>query len=282
MTGEAGRESARRGDGPTIPLRRTTQPPSQLEPKREGSTINGPLQTKERKMNRPRLIQLMFISLGLLVGACNKDPAHAPPATASTPRPTARQPAAEPPADPPREEEEDEGALLVKKVITAETLPDAIAAILPKMTDTANDVSPGAVLMALWGAKKMRWEDVDIKKDETSFALVRKDADEARGKRMCVSGPIIQIQVEKLPTGKIATGLLMSYSQNLIHFAAVGSSGDLVEQHSARICGVVIGNYEYSNSGGGTGHAVQLVGMFDIKENNPKKASRHRSSDDDY
>mgnify|MGYP003346819149 CR=1 FL=1 len=43
----------------------------------------------------------------------------------------------------------------------------------------------------------------------------------------------------------------------------------------------VLNNRVVNNSGGGVGHAIQVVGMFDIKENNPNKKVR-RSYDGDY
>lgn len=42
---------------------------------------------------------------------------------------------------------------------------------------------------------------------------------------------------------------------------------------SARFCGVVTGLYDDSNSGVGVGHAVQMVGMFDLPENKPAKTA---------
>lgn len=55
-----------------------------------------------------------------------------------------------------------------------------------------------------------------------------------------------------------------------MRFAAVASTGELVAQSSANFCGVTTGKYSYSNSGGGTTHAVFLVGMFDLPENKPQ------------
>ncbi len=63
----------------------------------------------------------------------------------------------------------------------------------------------------------------------------------------------------------------MSNGGNIYRFLAAGSSGTLVPQSYGRFCGVVTGTYDYSNSGGGTGHAVEMVGMFDLPENKPKK-----------
>jgi hypothetical protein len=142
------------------------------------------------------------------------------------------------------------------------------------MTDTANDDSDGTMLFAAWASNHMRWTDVAVTKDETTYALTRKDSDEARGKRLCASGSIIQIEVHKLKDqgiGKLATGLLMSYGGNIFEFMAAGSTGDLVQNSQARLCGVVTGTYDYTNSAGGTGHAVTVVGMFDLPENKSKQ-----------
>ena len=49
----------------------------------------------------------------------------------------------------------------------------------------------------------MVWSDVGVAQDERKYALVAKDADadEERGKRMCVPGNLIQISVEKADVG---------------------------------------------------------------------------------
>ena len=39
-------------------------------------------------------------------------------------------------------------------------------------------------------------------------------------------------------------------------------------QHEpARFCGIATGRDTYANTGGGTTHAVRVVGMFDLPEN---------------
>lgn len=150
---------------------------------------------------------------------------------------------------------------------------DALAMAQPLMVDVQNDDSDGAALFGLWAAKRMAWLDVAVPKDETTWALTMKDSDETRGKRLCASGSIVQIEVEKTAAGKLGTGLLRSYGGNLYRFFAAGSTGDLVESSDCRLCGVIAGKYDYSNSAGGTGHAVALVGMFDLPQNRTKKAS---------
>lgn len=95
--------------------------------------------------------------------------------------------------------------------------------------------------------------------------------DEERGKRVCFTGTIIQIAVEKTDFGKFNAGLLKVgyYDTTLFSFLNVGSSGTLVAYDQARFCGVVVGKHDYSNSAGGTGHAIQVVGMWDLPQNKP-------------
>lgn len=154
---------------------------------------------------------------------------------------------------------------------------DALAYATPQMRDTADQDSAGTVLFGLWATEHMKWTDVNVANDETSFAVSRKDPDGARGKRLCTSGQVVQIEVQKGRRFASAEGLINSWSGNLYNFIAAGSSGSLVQQSQARFCGVVTGNYDYANSAGGTGHAVSLVGMFDLPENKPKTAGASRS-----
>ena len=60
---------------------------------------------------------------------------------------------------------------------------------------------------------------------------------------------------------------LSTTAGNLIYFVNAGSSGELVQNSIARTCGVVTGRFDYSNSGGGVGHAISVVGLFDLPQN---------------
>ncbi len=176
-------------------------------------------------------------------------------------RSVAVQPTPPPPPAPPEETP-------VDKIAKISSLRGALEFAIPYMSDQYNKVSDGALLLATWAAAHLRLGDVKVAKDETSFALAQKDPDEARGKRICVTGSIIQIAVTRTPFGKLNEGLIgVNYLSRLYHFVAAGSSGSLVQGNRARLCGVVTGRFDYSNSAGGTGHAIQLVGMFDIPEN---------------
>lgn len=160
----------------------------------------------------------------------------------------------------------------IQRLSKASTLQGALDITTPMMEDPYNKLDDGTALLAYWSAAGLKWTDVYTAKNEVSFAAVLKDPDEARGKRMCFAGSIIQIEVEKTKWGKVFDGLFHDYSQNLYKFSAVRGTGDLVAQSQARFCGVVTGKYDYANSGGGTGHAIKVVGIFDLPENKKAKS----------
>lgn len=205
---------------------------------------------------------ILLTSLGTTLGAwgCNKKPAPATSTTLPSEEPAAEDEAAQPAK---------KGLSPLDIIMELPTFAQAVSATLPMMKDTYNEPSMGAVLLAAWAARNLSWDDVSVKKNETSFALVQKDSDEARGKRMCQSGYLVQISKTDMPTGKVYNGLLTTYGGDLLDYYAAGSTGSLVARSRARFCGVVTGKFDYSNSGGGTGHAVEIVGMFDLPENHP-------------
>lgn len=146
----------------------------------------------------------------------------------------------------------------------AQTLEQALALSVPTMTDTTDELSDGAIAFARWAMMRMQWADVAVKKNETSHKLVQKDPDTARGKRLCLKGRLVSIRKEG--EGLFA-GLFAADGFEIARFIAVGSTGELVERSRARICGVATGRYTYANAGGGTTHAISVVGMFDLPEN---------------
>jgi hypothetical protein len=157
--------------------------------------------------------------------------------------------------------------VLAGRLRAAKTLGDALLVVRPYLTDAVGESSPGTSMLALWSTQSLQWPDVDVQKDETSYALTMKDPDEARGKRLCLAGPIVQIAKDGVGKLRYFSGLMQSAREDLFRFSAVKSTGELVEGDSARFCGVVIGTFDYRNSAGGTGHAVNIVGMFDLPDN---------------
>lgn len=196
--------------------------------------------------------------LGMLMHAAFGPVSHSSGMTPTVPDPETNKPASAAvtkPANP------------LDVIMTKRTAKEAFAVALPMMIERPNDTSPGGFLFSLWALQHLLWTDVAVSTDETSYARVKKDVDAERGKRFCVSGQIIEIASFKQPYGTLFSGLLINPGGNLYRFSAVKSTGDLVEQSPARFCGYVMGNYDYSNSAGGTGHAVDMVGIFDLPEN---------------
>lgn len=171
-----------------------------------------------------------------------------------------------PPAAPPREPEMSKAT---RNLQAATTLTEAIAATLPEMSDEQDEISSGAAMLAGWMAHNptvCNLSNLSVAKNETSIGLVMKDSDEARGKRMCVSGQLVEIEkFNEKP--KVFLGGLVTSNYDVVNFFAVGSTGELVAKRRAKICGVVIGQRAYANVSGGQTRAVMLVGMFDLPEN---------------
>jgi hypothetical protein len=166
-------------------------------------------------------------------------------------------------------------------LLTVATTPEAVVTLLkPSMKqENLNVHNDGSQLFAWWGAEHTQTIFDSDRATETSFALVRKDADEELGRRMCAAGMIVEIHKEVFSGRKFFWGLLVARggTSNLVSFWAVGSTGRLVENSWAGFCGFVTGTYDYSNSSGGTGHAVEVVGHFLLPENRASPVT-HRST----
>lgn len=147
-----------------------------------------------------------------------------------------------------------------------ENLIEAITAFKPMMTDETDKLSDGAVMLGRWSMNHLNWTELNAL-PETKKALVMKDADEQRGKKICISGNVIEIGVENVDGNKVYLGGMYADTMDIYRFIAVKSTGEIAEKSRAKLCGVVIGRYSYANSAGGMAHAVQLVGMFDLPEN---------------
>jgi hypothetical protein len=111
-----------------------------------------------------------------------------------------------------------------------------------------------------WAISKLKWPAIGP--SDTSPAKVFKDPDAEYGKAYCGSGYIVQIE----KTGHFHTALVM-ISPDVIRLAAIGDTDGLVKGTTASFCGLVLGTYSYSNTGGGTTHAIDVVGMFRLPAN---------------
>lgn len=205
----------------------------------------------EHSGNKMQIKTTLILAAALALTACSS----------GTDSKTAKEPAAAPAA---------ESTASPKTETPAEAsyanLAEAIVGIRPTMTDTSNEISTGAVSMALWSADNLKWSELQAL-PKTKASLVMKDSEEQRGKLICATGNIIEIASEKAEGKKFFEGGLYDANGTVFRFIAVKSSGELVEQSHSTICGVVIGKQDYSNSMGGVAHAVFLVGMFKLPEN---------------
>jgi hypothetical protein len=144
----------------------------------------------------------------------------------------------------------------------------AFAATRMGMKDTYDEESAGTALFSVWASNSLRWADVAVTTDETTNALALKDPDTARGRRLCTSGTIYEVHPDRGEgIGELWHGNMDNGGSGFYHFYAARSTGTLTTNSWARFCGVVTGLFDYSNSGGGTTHAVAIVGMFDLPEN---------------
>jgi hypothetical protein len=177
--------------------------------------------------------------------------------TSSTPSP--RKKPARKPLPPPKTP--------LERILEIDTFLSAVAYAKPSMADSVEMVDEGTLLIFAWAQKRLRWGDVNVARNETSPALVRKDPDAERGKRACVRGTIVEIKVFRLDFGRGYEGLLMTNDVQFVKFGAVGSTGTLVADSPARFCGVVTGEHAFANVSGGQTRTVLMVGMFDLPEN---------------
>lgn len=194
---------------------------------------------------------------------------------------TTQQPAAEPissaspqqqpipePTQP--EENQEDIAAFVKTL----SLQQAIDLAKPNMADIQGlDVSKGTAMLAFWSTINLKWNELqDIPKGK--YGLTMKDSESQRGKRLCVSGEIIEIERDKSVAQPIFSGGIYDEGGRIYRFIAVGSTGEIVANSNAVFCGIVTGQQHYPNSMGGMSHAVTLVGMFDLPENKPTESSK--------
>lgn len=194
----------------------------------------------------------LFAALVLVAAWVIRTPSPAPPA----PEPMVF---VAPPQPPPEDD-------LEKKLMAKKSIADAFKMLQVGMSEVgASGHDAAANLLAVWSAERLTWAGLS-EAPETTFGKVMKDVEAERGKRLCAAGVVIEIEVDrKFPRPMYRGGL--SSTGGVVRFIAVHSTGELVSRSPARICGAVTGRESYENSGGGTTHAVQVVGIFDLPEN---------------
>ena len=174
-----------------------------------------------------------------------------------------------PPASAKTEEEKlGEKLLLIKN---ADSLYEAVNLTKPLFVNSAENGA--AVLVTLYANKNMIWKELNGF-EKTQRAKVLKNPEAEQGKLLCISGSIIEIQIDNSLSPPVFVGGLWTNSGDVVRFIAVGDTGELVADSVARICGIVTGTQQYDNVSGGKTVAVYIVGMFDLPSN--KKLEKGR------
>jgi hypothetical protein len=160
-----------------------------------------------------------------------------------------------------------------KTVMDMRSLFDALVFVKPQFGQRATGQhSAGADLMAQWASVHMGWSDVATERDETNYGLATRDIDAERGKRVCFSGSIIEIKVDRSTPAPSFEGLMQSDAGNVFSFGAAGAVGSIVAGSYARLCAVVLDIFAYESAAHVERKAVDVVGMFDVPENHPGTA----------
>lgn len=87
-------------------------------------------------------------------------------------------------------------------ILSKTSLTDAIAAARPMMSNTVGRLDVGSALLAIWASKNLSWQALEAL-SETSPALFKKDPDAERGKRLCISGTVLEIRAEKTLSNRL-------------------------------------------------------------------------------
>ncbi|WP_151777311.1 hypothetical protein [Acinetobacter brisouii] len=194
-----------------------------------------------------------------LVG-CSKSEEQKTTNTENTIQPTIAQ---ESPAA--KEKTDEEKGL--ERLLANKTLPEAIAMIKPEMSDEFDALPPAAGLMAVW-MENYKTKIGDIQAIEsTTRGQILKDSFNERGKKYCVHGQIVEIQVDRSGGFPVYHAGIVSNYTDVTRVLAVGSTGSLTANSKGTFCGVVIGKIGFTNSVGGTTSAPYIVGMFDLPAN---------------
>lgn len=146
-------------------------------------------------------------------------------------------------------------------------LAGAIEAYKPNVMEFHNEYPTVLGAYALWDQSiGLSWDELNAI-EKTSYGKVMKDPEAEYGKRLCVTGEIIEIETDRSLGYPIYNLGIHDSEYNIYRATAVKSSGDLVEGSSATLCGIVVAKIGYDNAAGGTTRAPYLFGMFDLPEN---------------
>ena len=167
----------------------------------------------------------------------------------------------------PEIEEKSDSEKYAELLASQDTLSKAVNMIKPTMSDEFDAFPSSAGILASWmNEKNVKISDIRSLESSTRGKIL-KDSFSERGKRLCISATLVEIEVDR-SAGFAAyhAGLVNNYT-DVTRVLAIGSTGDLVADSNATFCGVIVGKVGFTNASGGTTNAPYLVGMFDLPEN---------------
>jgi hypothetical protein len=89
-----------------------------------------------------------------------------------------------------------------RQILAKTSVADAIEMARPMMSNTVGRLDLGSALLAIWASKNLTWSAIEGLQ-ETSPSLFKKDPEAERGRRLCMSGTILEIRAEKTLAGRI-------------------------------------------------------------------------------
>lgn len=161
----------------------------------------------------------------------------------------------------------DEAAKLINQIQSIPTLEGAIQLAVSMMSDSHNEMPAAAMLIPLWAEKNKINLSMINAVTSTSYGKIMKDSTSERGKRLCISGMVGDIAVDRSAGFPVYSGAIVNNNMQVTRYLAMKSTGEIVDGSIAKFCGIVVGKMSYDNAKGGTTHAAYLVGMFDLPEN---------------
>jgi len=141
---------------------------------------------------------------------------------------------------------------------------ESISALRDLMANSEGDGSTLDIQTAVTVAEYLKGKGLNYaainQLPKGSFAEAMKDIAGERGRRIVASGSIVQISKD----GDYFRGIMCkgSFCDKVYYFVTPGTTRGIVQRKRATFSGVIMQRMAYSNAGGGTTHAVVLVGYF--------------------
>lgn len=164
----------------------------------------------------------------------------------------------------------DAGAFVSKsaKMASAQNIEEALKTAKDEFP---NDARSRDAAIVDWSEERLKWSDVETKKNQVSTLLALKDPEGAYGKRTCLSGKITTINAVRDADAsalKHFTATLEGPGERW-NVSAVGDTGELVKGSSAKFCGLAT-NVRTQKADGGTIDSLDVIGFFDLPDNHKR------------